>query len=224
VWERLTPFLAHRGWESWAPSVLAPDAPRSFAALADAVERVARAMPGPPIVVTHDAGVVLAADLVRRVAAPAVVVLAPVLGAPRASPFGRAVAWLASILSRGAVTARTADTPPRGRFADAFVGRAAGARERLVADAVLTAAVVPTVSFSPGPPGLVVAGDDDRISAPIAGELARRAGWETRVYRGRGHFLQLEPGWEEIGGEVHRWVVRTLGAGLLAMLDEDDES
>ena len=221
VWERFMPFLAHRGWESWAPSLLESDAQRSLPELAAAVQQVARAMPGAPILMTHDAGIVLAADLVPRVGVPAVAALAPVLVATPGSPLGRARGWL-SWLRPAPVAAEAAAL---ARSADAFVGGVAGARERLVPDATLTTAVGgagATVDFAAGLPGMIVVGATDAIAAGDAAGLARRAGWEMRAYRDRGHLLQLETGWEEIGGDLHRWIVRTLGAPLLAMLDDEE--
>jgi hypothetical protein len=43
------------------------------------------------------------------------------------------------------------------------------------------------------------------------------------VYAGHGHCALIEPGWEALADGVHRWIVRTLGAHLLAFLDEDDD-
>jgi len=53
--------------------------------------------------------------------------------------------------------------------------------------------------------------------------VATRFGWTRRAYAGRGHFPMLEPGWENVADDVHRWIVQTLGAELLAFLDEEED-
>ncbi len=73
-------------------------------------------------------------------------------------------------------------------------------------------------------PGLLVGGEDDAALPESALRvLAARFGWTRRMYRARGHFPMLEPGWEGVADDVHRWIVRTLGAELLAFLDEDED-
>jgi pimeloyl-ACP methyl ester carboxylesterase len=221
IWEALTPFLAHRGWEVWAPSLVDAVPPESFAAAVTSIEAVARAMPAPPVLVMHDTGLVLGSALASHVDVPAFVALAPVL--PGRVPLRRG---LAGVLTRW--RAEVSMPPPRGRGADALIGSVPRARERLVADSapIVRALAAGRVVVAPpaGRPGLVLAGDRDAITPPaIAAELAGRFGWDARSYPGRGHLLQLETGWEEVGGDLHRWIVRTLGADLLALLEDDEE-
>ena len=72
-------------------------------------------------------------------------------------------------------------------------------------------------------PGLVLGGAADPIVTPSAvAAVAHRLGWSSRVHAGRGHFAIVERGFEAIADDVHRWIVQTLGADLLALLDEDD--
>ncbi|HEY2385537.1 MAG TPA: alpha/beta hydrolase [Candidatus Binatia bacterium] len=219
VWEPVATYLAHRGWESWAPSV------REVAELparTRAVEAVARALPEPPVVITHDAGLVVAAPLAAAGAAVALAALAPVIG-PGAGRgrglFGWPQFWLARVFG-------TSVAPPGGAGAEAYLGRAVASRDRLRPDSasVFRALASGTVAIHPSTsvPGLVVTGGDDAIVRERdARAVAERLGWAERTLPGRGHFALLEPGWEALADEVHRWIVRTLGADLLLFLDDE---
>lgn len=73
IWSGFAAYLAHRGWESWAPS---------FAGVADRrrqLMEVCRALPAPPVILAHDAGAVTAVKLAAEVAAPAIVAITPLL-------------------------------------------------------------------------------------------------------------------------------------------------
>jgi hypothetical protein len=73
-------------------------------------------------------------------------------------------------------------------------------------------------------PGLLLSVEADALSPPAAGaQLAARLGWHSQTCARRGHFAMLERGWEEVADEAHRWIVRTLGAELLILLDESEE-
>jgi len=222
IWERLAPLLAHRGWESWAPSLLEAAVPESFEAALDCIEGVARAMPAAPILLTHDTGLTFGTALSAHVEAPALVGLAPFVPGP--SPIGRGLIRIWPERWR-----RARVPPPRGSAAAALVGRAAEARRRLVADSgpVLRALAAGRVAISPASnrPGLLLAGEQDPISPPAAiAALAERFGWEVRCYAAHGHLMQLEHGFEQIGADLHRWIIRALGADLLALLEDAGES
>jgi pimeloyl-ACP methyl ester carboxylesterase len=73
-------------------------------------------------------------------------------------------------------------------------------------------------------PGLVLGGARDAIVPDAAlRALAARFGWACRTYAGLGHFAIVERGWEALADDAHRWIVRTLGAELLALLDDDSD-
>ena len=219
VWEPVATYLAHRGWESWAPSLREV---ADLAARTRAAEAVARALPEPPVVLTHDAGLVIAAPLVAAGAAAAIAALAPVVGTGGGAGrglFAWPQFWRARMLGRSVA-------PPRGAGAAAYLGRAIGSRDRLRPDSapVFRSLASGHVGLHPSTavPGLVIGGGDDAIvSERDAREIAERLGWEHRILAGRGHFALLEADWESLADEVHRWIVRTLGADLLLFLDDD---
>jgi pimeloyl-ACP methyl ester carboxylesterase len=116
--------------------------------------------------------------------------------------------------------------PPGGTGAAAYLGRAIGSRDRLRPDSASVFRALASGSIDLRPPtdlpGLVIGGGDDAIVAERdAREVAERLGWDHRTLPGRGHFALLEPDWESLADEVHRWIVRTLGADLLLFLDDD---
>ncbi len=218
IWEPLATYLAHRGWESWAPS---------FPDLADAsgrtraLERVILALPAPPVVITHDAGLLAALPLAKSAATPAMVAVAPLVP-PRAGGARGLFAWPQFW---GARLVGAAVAPPRGTGARAFLGRATAARDRLRADSgSLFRAIASGRLDLPAQsevPGLVVAGGTDAVVSERATRaVAARLGWDHCALPGGGHFALLEPQWEAVVDEVHRWIVRTLGAELLLFLDD----
>jgi hypothetical protein len=224
IWQGLGGYLAHRGWESWAPSLLEGDRPWSdHEAMVDAVRAVAVAQPAPPIIVAHDLGIVAAVALAHTLEIPAVVAIAPVL--PPSAGGGRSLLrrpqfWRTRL---GAAVA----PPPGGGLARALVGAGVDpTRLRADAGAVVRALAadrlsVPTLASTPG---LVVGGPDDPWSPSTATRaLAERQGWEHRLEPGCGHLPMLEPGWERRADDLHRWIVRTLGADLLAFVEEEDD-
>jgi pimeloyl-ACP methyl ester carboxylesterase len=241
IWEPLATYLAHRGWESWAPSIERPsNGPPSGRSLsgwmpsgaaagveiarrAGALDAIVGAMPAAPVVVTHDVGLLAAADAAARGHLPALVALAPVVG-PVSGQGGCGIFawpqfWRARLVGASV-------PPPRGAGAHAFLGGAIAMRDRLRPDSggYFRAVATGRIAMPPGihMPGLVLGGDDDPITPEsVARDVAERLGWEHHTLPGRGHFALLESRWEELADEVHRWIVRTLGADLLAFLEDD---
>lgn len=218
IWQPFASYLAHRGWESWAPSLIGLASGTTAAGL----DEILRALPGAPVVVTHDVGVLAGAACAARAAVRAVVAIAPLL--PPAEGAGRGLFawpqfWRARLLGAHV-------PPPRGIGAHAFLGGAAAVRERLRPESAATFRAIAAGRVSlPARldvPGLVLAGARDAVvSETVLRALAARFGWERCAVPGHGHFALVEPGWETLADEVHRWTVRTLGADLLALLDED---
>ena len=226
IWDRFASHLAHRGWESWVPALL-ERTPGDHDSTVDVIEEVARALPMPPVIVAHDVGVVAAALLASRMEVPAVVAVAPVVAPADAVRAPSVFTWPRYWRVR---VAGARVRPPRGTAARAFLGPQSGQYAgRLVADFGpafrALAANRARLPASLGCPGLVLSGALDPVSPPeICARLAARFGWSPRAYPGRGHLTMLEPGWEQVAGDIHRWIVQTLGAELLALPDEDGAS
>jgi pimeloyl-ACP methyl ester carboxylesterase len=220
IWEPFAAYLAHRGWESWAPSLTTVPA----SAAAHALDDVMRALPAAPVIVAHDVGILAAASCAQRGTVPAIVAIAPV-APPSETASGRGIfAWPQFWRAR---LAGARVSPPRGAGARAFLGGALAVRNRLRADSGATFRAIASgrtrLPARLDVPGLVLGGERDAIAPDAAlGALAARFGWTRRAYPGRGHFAILEPGWEALADDVHRWVVQTVGAELLALLDDDD--
>jgi len=226
IWGRLASYLAQRGWESWAPSLLEGAPPQSFAAAVADVEHVVRRLPASPIVVAHDTGVVMGTSHAARWGAPALVVIAPVVSACGPGLGSDLLAWRSFWRVR---VWGTLVRPPRGRAAAAFLGDAGAVyRDQLTPDSGPTFRALARrrlgLPDALGCPGLVLSGEHDQVSpVRIGAELARRYGWAQRVYPGREHFPMLERGWDEVAAAIHRWIVQTLGTALLALVDEDEQ-
>jgi alpha-beta hydrolase superfamily lysophospholipase len=70
-------------------------------------------------------------------------------------------------------------------------------------------------------PGLLLAGDRDRVvDSAAAAKLAAAAGADLHLCAESGHAMLTDSGWEERVSTVHRWLIRKLGAPLLALYEE----
>jgi hypothetical protein len=153
----------------------------------------------------------------------AVAALAPLVGPSTGSGRRGLFAWPQFWLPR--IFAASVP-PPRGAGAQAYLGRAVASLDRLRPDsasffrALASGSVVlPTATEVAG---MVIVGAEDAIVAECdARDVATRLGWGQRTLPGRGHFALLEADWETLADEVHRWIVRTLGAELLLFLEDD---
>ena len=232
VWERMAGFLGHRGWESWAldlpgrpgaPTAEQGDVPADLLAH---IETVARAMPGPPVLVAHDAGAVLALQSAAAVEARALVLINPTLRGQDArrcalGGLGRTV--------RAILGARL--DPPTGMIAATYHGRVTNAVRqtldgnlvpesgRLVYD-LLRGQLDEKLPASL-PPALLIGGARDPVHGPaVLTESARRLGAAQVVVEGT-HWLPIEERWRETATCAHRFIVRSLGGPLLLLRDEE---
>lgn len=225
IWSDLAGYLAHRGWESWAPSLLgesySPDAEERVRALTE----VCRAMPAPPVIVAHDAALGAASALALAVHAPAIVAIAPWLP-PRGGRLGLlsdrrfwAGALFAALVApptgeplhpslvgiQGHLTRLRPDSGPffRSLFSDA---------ERLFATARSQT-------------GLVIAARDDRAtSVDGAKRLASELQWSFDVHETSGHFPMLtDDRRERLADQIHRWIVQAIGRELLLWEDGEED-
>jgi len=220
VWRRYAGFLAHRGWACHALNLRgrrdAPAARRLEDYELDVRQAIA-AMSGPPVIVGHDVGGLLA--LRAAAAARAVVALAPYVPQPLAAPTRcvRGTARLALLLGR-AVRA------PRARGGRLYIGDSAlslvsepsAVLRALMHDAIeLAATATPTL--------IVVGGRDPFVPITAANTLARHLGATLSVDSCAGHPLPVAAGWERRVGEMHRWLIQQLGDPLLALREESEE-
>ena len=187
------------------------------------LEEIARTLPAPPIVVTHDTGVVTGPAFAAAIGAPAIVAIAPVGIPTEPSPTGifahPQFLW-ARMFGSGV-------QPPRGRAARLLL-RGLG-RSRIASSldsgpflrAVLSRRA--RVHDPPPRPGLLVWSREDLIMPVSSAErTAERLGWSFDVHESAGHFPMLAGGCERLADRVHRWIVKAVGADLLAWLDDDD--
>ena len=222
IWQAWAGYLSHRGWESWAPALCGDPPHTDYGYVVEAARTVVAALPEPPIIVTHDVGVVAALELARTMTAPAIVAVAPVvaradggrLGAVGLPRFWRA-RFGASVVA-----------PPTGALARTLLGRSSGVSLRSDSGVIFRALVGDRLRLPPVAeiPGLVVGGAEDFLAPPAAVRtLAERRGWHHDIHAERGHFPMLEPGWEQVADGIHRWIVRAMGEEILAWLDDEEE-
>jgi pimeloyl-ACP methyl ester carboxylesterase len=220
VWQGFMGYLAHRGWDSWAPSFLEGSVPSS----ADRVERLidfCRTLPSPPVIVGHDAGTHLATRLAVAIEAPAVVAISPLLSRRDASK-ARIFAWpqfwkarlFGSRLAPPSNPGRTAYLDPQLDRPDSLRPDSASFFRELAAASLAC----------PGRSLLMVGSTGDTIvGATELEQLAARRGWSFQRHAADGHFPMVEPGWQQLADDVHRWLVRTLGERLLVFLDDEQD-
>ena len=211
IWRGFMGYLAHRGWDSWAPSFLEGDhviadrgpfrgrpLPDAARAAGGARSRCGRAPRNRARVRPRSAGG--GGDHAAPVATrrPA---------AAGSSP-GRDSGALGSSANR-AIAARWC-----GRCGVSRGGGRVASRFGRVVSRAFAAASVPCADR----PSLLIGSTGDRITdAAEAERLARERGWAFHRHDGRGHFPMMEPGWERLADDVHRWLVRTLGEALLSV-------
>jgi hypothetical protein len=221
IWGGFAGYLAHRGWESWAPSLgaVAEPAERLFR-----LTEICRSLPSPPVLVAHDVGIVTAAKLASLVAAPAIVAITPLLHHADGGDLGifsHPRFWAARCGARRVGI-------PRGSRAGRLFGGASDVAERLRPDAgpvfrALLSGADRLPDPAPGPGLLVCAEGDSTLSASQGASVAGRIGWSFELHRSQGHFPMLAPGWELLADRVHRWLVRIIGEDLLALLDDESD-
>jgi pimeloyl-ACP methyl ester carboxylesterase len=199
--------------------------------VADVVERcieATAAMEAPPIVVAHDAGAALALRLAPVVRAPAAVLIAPVLPG-----YGARRALLGGVRRAAACVLGRSLGPPAGPAAAILFHGADAATRTLIESRVveedgrflhdLLGGRTPRLEIAGRLPVLVASGHDDAVVPPaMARAVASDLGASVTLLPG-GHWLPVENGWRETIGQVHRWIIRTLGDPLLLYWEENDE-
>jgi pimeloyl-ACP methyl ester carboxylesterase len=241
IWHEVAGALSQRGWECWALDLRGRPGSRSVENLGritvgDYVEDVlvaARQLWAPPVVCGYDLGALLALLSAARVRPRAVICLAPLL--PQAwVADGRPPAPLVRLAAVPALLWGHALRPPRPAMAGDFLFNtlppAAHSQlyARLQPDSGMVARTLTRgdVSFPSAGlpcPVLVVSGGADRMSPPATARwLAERLSAEYRNYSGQGHWLLAGAQGKIVTGDLHRWLITTLGEALLVPPEEEE--
>ncbi len=234
VWDRFVPFFSGRGYRCVAPTLRHHDAPParppaqlgrvSLLDYAADLEAELDAMTGPPILMGHSMGGMLAQMLAARRPARALVLLSPM------PPQGINVLSPASLRMFRTTLVRWGfwRRPTRPAFpaaAASMLGELPAGERRAVYDRLVhesgraacetgfwfldphRAKYVDTAQIRV--PVLVVAGSRDLLHPPammrwVAGRYAPRSTYKE--FAGSGHWLTGEPGWSGIAGYVAGWL------------------
>lgn len=218
AFERWLPAAAAAGWHVAAVSLRGhggSEAPERWSATTlrhyehDVLQAITE-LPAPPVLVGHSLGAVVVARVLERYrSAPAGVLLSP-------PPPDHGLALLGALARHDPATllrallGRPADPRP-----DTLVGPATPAQDaaalarRIGPEPALAGLQVMLPRRTPliRAPVLVISGGRDRIVPPAtAARTARLLGTSVHLYRGLGHNLLLEPGWQDVLAHVLSWV------------------
>jgi pimeloyl-ACP methyl ester carboxylesterase len=215
VWRGFMGYLAHRGWDSWAPSFLEAEADPSVGRV-ETLLALCRTLPSAPVIVGHDAGARLTVRLAADVGAPAMVAITPLLtrrDAPRPGLLAWPRFWRARLFGTGL-------RPPGGRARALYCDHP----DMLRADSASLFRELASGSLGrPAASALIVGSSGDAItSASDLERLAHERGWAFLRHASGGHFPMVEPGWERLADDLHRWLVQAIGEQLLAFVDEEE--
>ncbi len=240
MWRTIAPALALRGWECWALDLRGrpdsrPAARIGRVRLEDYVEDVSTAVRqlwAPPVVWGADLGALLVLQSAVQFPPRAVVCSTPLL--PRSwLPDARPPLPLVRLPALPALLWSRPLSPPRPGIAREFLfsGLSAGLQaelgRQLIPDSGRVARTLSREAVAhvrPDCPALVVHGGADRMSAPAACQaLVRELGADQHTYPDLGHWLYSGPPAPSLVGDVHRWIIRTLGEPLLVPPEDPEE-
>jgi len=224
VWSRMTGYLGHRGWESWAL-----DRHAARGRVIDRCATVARAMPAAPVIVGHDLGAAVALRVGAALKAPALVLIAPVLpgSESRRLAFGGLSRTISALVGRDL-------GPPGDRAGSLFVDCADPAGRELIRTGLVDEPGRDVHDLLKGrmrvdelgtiPPTLVIGGSrDPLVPGDVIRGTAHQLGGDSVILEA-GHWLPLESTWQSTCNCFHRWLVRTLGESFLLMREDWEEA
>ena len=222
AWRGCAGYLAHRGWESHLLD-LRP-VPGGIGARGAAVAGHVAALGVPTVLVAHGGGAAPALAAARRGGVRGVVLVCPLMpGSRGARELTLGVRSALPLLLGRPVP------PPRGYQDESLLGALpaavregvrAGLGPEPAAAVWETAKGVPD-GAAPGVPTLVVSGArDPLLPPPEAAALAGNLAAEHVVLPEAGAWPIAGPGWQDVVGTVHLWIVQGLGAPLLELYPE----
>lgn len=207
-WRVAASYLAHLGWNSYAPAWRA--AATTWRELVALAEKAAGELDR-PVVVGHDLGALAALQLRG---ARAAIGIAPVARGthPLARGFsGRWARW------------RGAPLLPNERQARALLGLEPA---QLEAESPAWLDELDGLELTPprsSLPRLLIAGDADPCcAASEATAIARAVGAEISLRAGGRHDLLYGSSWQSVASEAHRWLVRQLGESVVLLRGDED--
>jgi alpha-beta hydrolase superfamily lysophospholipase len=224
-------YLATIGWEVYAPDLRAPagepardPSRRGFESAATIVAEAVSALGRGAIVVGYGLGGLLALKAAEDSNVKAAVALAPMIPGVRSALVTRATSW-------PRIWPRRMRTPPRGTtlfrlLADADPFQREALARALVPDDVRAALEVTRgkvrLENAAHLARLIVVGDSDPfVQLDAASGFAEQIGATLRIVRGYGHWLVGGRALERALAEAQRFLVRSLGADLLLLYDEE---
>lgn len=218
-WRRMMGYFAHRGWQCLAVELDRSRPEHDLAHYRAQIDALARDLPAPPILIGHDLG----GSLVLGCAAPqrARIALAPLSTGPAADTHHVA---LHGLRARLRLARNSWIQPPTGAFGEHYFS--GGPPGGTIDEPAAVLRQLRHDQLPPTPvssPTLVLAGEHDTFSPASSVERwARGCGADFIAAAGAGHALPWEGGWEKRVGEIHRWLIQTLGEPLLLPAEDED--
>jgi pimeloyl-ACP methyl ester carboxylesterase len=221
IWRAAAAGFAHRGWRCLLLDLPAAQPPDQVLSWPRFVADVVRERPVKPIVIGHDAGALLALDLAARGAVRGAIAVAPLL---------EGLHGLLPPVVRATLRLRRGSTSlPPPAWGQPYFERippehSALVRAGLAAEPVswlreveqLTAPAAPTV------PTLLVAQQADAVASQLLLEICAR-GIEADFLRCKGgHWPMLEGRVDDWITQLHRWIIKRVGHGLLILRGDED--
>ena len=222
AWRGCAGYLAHRGWECRLLDLRSVPGEHEarVAAVADYVAEIGV----PTVLVAHGASAATALAAARPPATQGVVLVSPLLpGSRGARELTLGLRSAVPLLFGRPVS------PPSGYQEELLLGALPESVRREVraglgaepAAAVWAAARGMPDGLTAAVSTLVVSGGrDPLLPTPEAATLAARLTAEHVVLPAAGAWPLSGPGWQEVVGTMHRWIVRRLGAPLLELYPE----
>lgn len=221
VWRAVAAGFAHRGWTCVLLDRDVSSTQSDGVSWARRVERAVREREVPPIVIGHDAGGLVALDLASRGVVRAAIAIAPLLGGTAALQ-----SWLGRLAFRlrGDAAPIAPPDPAHPYLTSAPQQRRAELAGALAPEpaAVLREADRLSTPARPAVPALLVGPQADPVSSPFLVEICARGIEADFLPVQGGHWPMLEPRADDWITQVHRWIIKTVGHGLLILRGDED--